>query len=202
MKNKLLALYKKLLKQHGKQHWWPVSSLNPEFEICLGAILTQNTNWNNVTKALHNLNQNNLLNPNTLIKTSHKTLASLIRPSGYYNQKANRLKIFTKFYLTEFKKLRNLPLKESRQRLLTIHGIGKETADSILLYALNKPIFVIDTYTKRTLEREFNISFKEYDAYQQFFHNNLPRNTNLFKEFHALLVTHEKKDSSRTKGNN
>lgn len=187
----LLNIYHQLLNKYGRQGWWPTISKNEkekQFEIIVGSILTQNTSWTNVEKAILSLKQSNLLNPEKILKIEKKKLARLIKSSGYYNQKAERLKIISEFFLKS-KKTNKIP---NREELLKVKGIGQETADSILLYAYNKPYFVVDAYTKRLLSC-FNIKFKDYEQYQNFFHKNLPSDAGLFKEFHALIVEHSKK---------
>ena len=171
--NNINKIYDILYKQFGPQHWWPANS---RFEVIMGAILTQNTNWKNVEKAIKNLKERNLLNKEAIQNTPEKELASLIKPAGYYNQKAKKLKAFVKF-----------EGEITRENLLNIWGIGPETVDSILLYAYNKPIFVIDAYTKRVINR---LGYKEqtYDELQTLFMENLPTDEKLFNEFHALLV--------------
>jgi len=176
-------IYKILFKEYSQRNWWPTISSNKRFEISVGAILTQNTSWSNVEKAIKNLIKNDLLSREAIKRINTKNLAKIIRSSGYHNQKARKLKEFIKF-LCSGKEV-------NRENLLDVWGIGKETADSILLYAYNKPIFVIDAYTKRIINR---IGFKEqsYDELQNLFANNLDKNVNLFKEYHALLVEHGK----------
>ncbi len=189
------------MKSFGSQGWWPFTlagELHPKhhgispqndnerFEIIIGAILTQNTNWKNVEKAIINLNKKKLINVKKIRKINIKKLAKLIRPSGYYNQKAERLKIIANFLsINSIKKLKKE--KKLREKLLSLKGIGPETADSILLYAFQKPVFVVDAYTKRIFQR---IGYKEesYDELQQLFMNNLKKDTKLFNEYHALLV--------------
>ncbi len=197
--NKIKQIYELLLKEYGKQGWWPhykngsfvyykniehkkINSFQ-KFIICISAILTQNTNWDNVEKAIKNLISNNLLSKEAIKKIDIKKLAKIIKSSGYHNQKAKKLKEFVKFL--------DLKKEINRENLLSIWGIGKETADSILLYAYNQPIFVIDAYTKRIINRS---GFKEqtYDELQNLFMNNLDKDVNLFKEYHALLVKHGK----------
>jgi len=175
----MLKIYKKIYDKFGPQGWWPVISNNPKLEICIGAILTQNTSWKNVEKSIKNLEENNLLNLKQLKKIKTKKLALLIKSSGYYNQKARKIKEFVRF-LSSNKKI-------NRENLLNIWGIGPETADSILLYAYNQPIFVIDAYTKRIFER---LGYKEqdYDNLQKFIIKNIPKKTKIYKEYHALLV--------------
>src|SRR3989344_5270845 len=166
--NKIHEIYRTLLSEYGKQGWWPLSKDNlhtkhhngaPEtekdiLEICLGAILTQNTNWNNVEKCIYNLNKEKLIDINKLKKIKTEKLAQLIRSSGYYNQKAIKIKNFIDYiYNKKISDLKNKKKEELRAELLAIKGIGPETADSIILYAFEKPIFVIDAYTKRIFSR-------------------------------------------------
>jgi endonuclease III related protein len=153
------------------------------FEICLGAILTQNTSWTNVEKALLNLNQKNLINPEKIISISIDQLGILIKPTGYFNQKAKKLKEFASFYI--FLKHKT----PTRKQLLDIWGIGPETADSILLYAYKKPSFVVDAYTRKIFEYDKRIS---YDQIKQDFETALPKDYKLYQEFHALIVEHAK----------
>lgn len=187
---RLLNIYHKLYKAFGPQHWWPGET---PFEVIVGAILTQNTNWQNVEKAIDNLKKEKYLSPSGLKRISTKKLAQLIRPSGYYNIKAYRLKEFIKFLFSEYAgglgRMAKDNLSSLRKKLLTVKGIGPETCDSILLYALNKPVFVIDAYTKRILERH-NIldNHATYHEIQELFMKNLTRNTRLFNEYHALFV--------------
>ncbi|MEW6170235.1 MAG: endonuclease III domain-containing protein [Candidatus Omnitrophota bacterium] len=190
MKNKLNKIYQRLYKEFGPQHWWPGES---SFEIMIGAILTQNTNWANVEKAISNLKQKNSLSPNKLYKLSHKRLAQLIRPAGYFNIKAKRIKNFLDFLFKEYKGnikiMRKVPTGTLRKKLLLVNGIGQETADSILLYALDKSVFVVDAYTKRMLLRHKIIKEEtSYEEIQEIFHNNLEQNKELFNEYHALIV--------------
>lgn len=179
--NKILKIYDLLYKKYGSQHWWPCVSNNREFEIVIGAILTQNTNWNNVEKCIKNLKENNLLNKNAIKNINITKLAEFIRSSGYYKQKARKLKEFVNF---------NGII--NRENLLNIWGIGPETTDSILLYAYNQPVFVIDAYTKRIFSR-LGIKLDSYDEYQDYFHKNLTKDYKLFNEYHALLVELAKK---------
>ena len=189
--NKIKLIYNNLYSHFSPQYWWPVTkdgSIGPKYhksiklnenqklEICFGAILTQNTNWKNVEKAIIQLNKNKLININKIIKINNKKLASIIRSSGYHNQKTKKLKNFCSFLLENYNGKLNLFFKNNinklRNELLSIKGIGPETADSIILYAANKPIFVIDAYTKRIMNR---IGFKEetYDELQSLFMSNL-----------------------------
>jgi endonuclease-3 related protein len=159
----------------------------------VGAILTQNTNWLNVEKAIDNLKKYNLLAPDKLYKLSHRRLALLIRPTGYYNIKAKRLKSFLKFFIDHYESnLRNMSTQDTsslRQQLLSIKGIGPETADSILLYVLDRPVFVVDAYTKRVFLRHRLIREDAgYNEMQNLFMQNLKSEVKLFNEYHALLV--------------
>lgn len=190
MKNKLLALYDGLYKTFGPQHWWPART---KFEVIVGAILTQNTAWSNVEKAIANLAGEKLLNPSSLKDIKKKKLAFLIKPSGYYNIKADRLKSFLNFLYKKYdgspKKMFSRDVQNLRLELLEVKGLGKETVDSILLYAGKKPIFVVDAYTKRILSRHNAISNSDdYDDIQRLFMDNLPHDESLFGEYHALLV--------------
>jgi endonuclease-3 related protein len=186
----LMEIYEKLYRAFGPQHWWPGDS---PFEIAVGAILTQNTNWGNVERAIVNIKKKKKLSAAALYKMQKGHLASLIRPAGYFNIKANRLKAFLGFlvehYQGSMEHMRAHDVHHLRERLLSIHGVGPETADSILLYALEKPVFVIDAYTKRVMQRHGIVSEKAtYHELQEIFHANLPRDTQRFNEYHALFV--------------
>jgi endonuclease III related protein len=193
MKNiqqRLLDIFDKLLNAFGKRNWWPGET---ELEIIIGAVLTQNTSWKNVEKAIENLKRHNSLDTDSLYKMDREKLAAIIKPSGFYNIKTSRLKniinVIHNYYSSNILNLKNINMWIIREKLLEINGIGKETADSIILYALNKPIFVIDVYTKRFLKNH-RLYDKEsdYDTIQRFFMKNLPNDTYLFNEFHALIV--------------
>ncbi|MBW2972970.1 endonuclease III domain-containing protein [Candidatus Woesearchaeota archaeon] len=191
-------IFKTLYKTYGAQNWWPVTSKNKQFEIIIGTILTQNTSWKNVEKAIANLKEKNLIHPAKIIKTNKNALAKLIKPSGYFNQKAERLKIVSKFLLQN-KNLSRLPVKKLRETLLEIKGVGPETADSIILYAFNKPSFVVDLYTKRIFSRlGFCNQDCKYDELQDLFHKSLARDAKLFNEYHALIVEHAKQFCRKT----
>lgn len=194
---RLMQIYKTLYKNFGFQGWWPTISKSrnkrdKQFEICVGAILTQNTSWLQVEKAIINLHKAKVLNKNSIQNISMARLASLIRSSGFYKQKAIKLKKFCKFLdKNSFRKLEKMSLRNARKSLLDIYGIGPETADSILLYALSKPSFVIDAYTKRIFSRIMSretAKLKSYDDWQQFFESNLPKDIELYREFHALII--------------
>ncbi len=187
---KLDLIYKKLSARFGPQRWWPADGV---FEVMAGAILTQNTNWSNVEKAIKNLKEAKLLKAAKLYRLPLKKLAALIKPAGYYNIKAKRLKHFLEFFFKSYrgsiKKMSRENLAQLRENLLAVNGIGPETADSILLYALNKPVFVIDAYTKRILSRHRLIKTEaSYDEAQNLFMRNLKPEVKLFNEYHALLV--------------
>jgi endonuclease III related protein len=190
MKNKLYAIYDALSARFGPQHWWPGRT---PFEVMVGAILTQNTNWSNVEKAIAALKRNKLLTPTALFRLPRRKLAALLRPAGYYNVKALRLESFVKFFLSTYAGRTFAMAREDdavlRRRLLEVNGIGEETADSILLYALNKPVFVIDAYTRRVFSRHRlcpgDIS---YAGLQAIFIKGLKKDRKLFNEYHALIV--------------
>jgi endonuclease-3 related protein len=206
--NRIEKIYSLLYAKFKAQHWWPVTKENetaPKYhrriklsekhklEIIFGAILTQNTSWKNVEKAIINLSKRNLINARKINAISTKKLAAIIRPAGYYNQKAKKLKNFSSFLLRNYngslKVLFEKGTAELREELLSVNGIGKETADSITLYAAEKPIFVIDAYTKRIYSRIFGIRNEiGYDELQRVFEKSLKKDTQLFKEYHALLV--------------
>jgi len=193
--NKFLFIYDKLFKVYGKQGWWPTTlsgELHPSyhgkkpndkqrFEIVVGAILTQNTSWSNVEKAIFELNKADVLSVDSLRRINVKKLAKLIRSAGYYNQKAERLKLVADFFCKN--------KSPSRDELLSVKGVGPETADSVLLYAFDRPFFVVDAYTKRIF---FRVGFCGekcgYGELQCLFHKQLPKDSKLFNEFHALLV--------------
>ena len=186
----LLKIYDLLYRKFGPRHWWPG---NTRLEIIIGAILTQNTAWANVEKAIRNLKKERVLNAKALSAIPEKTLAELIRPSGYYNIKAGRIKNFLKFLNTHYNGslagMFGTDLYKLKEELLSVKGIGQETADSILLYAGNKPIFVVDAYTKRIFSRHGFISKNvEYKKIQSLFMDNLRQDARLFNEFHALIV--------------
>ncbi|MCX7769639.1 MAG: endonuclease [Proteobacteria bacterium] len=193
MTKTILDIYNLLLKHYKNQNWWPADT---QFEVIIGAILTQNTSWNNVTKAISNLKKNDLLEPKKLYNTKPEIIEYLIKPSGFYKQKTLKIINFLNFfanYKFNFDLLKNE--KNLRDLLLKIKGIGPETADSILLYALNLPYFVVDSYTKRVMFR-LGVTKKEnidYASLQTIFHNSLPLDIEIYKEYHALIVEHSKK---------
>lgn len=182
----------KLLRDHfGFQNWWPGES---PFEVMIGAILTQNTSWPNVEKALRILKRGGLLDPKKLRDMEKSRLSEYIRPSGYYNQKALKVKAFLTFYEKNFfsdvRVMKKTGKEKLRKLLLDVRGIGRETADSMLLYAASKKIFVIDGYTKRSFTRLgfFSDENIPYDEARMLFENNLPRRLELYKDYHAQIV--------------
>uniref|UniRef100_A9A6E0 HhH-GPD family protein n=1 Tax=Methanococcus maripaludis (strain C6 / ATCC BAA-1332) TaxID=444158 RepID=A9A6E0_METM6 len=204
-------IYDHLLELYGPQGWWPlldVDGCNPTktgsvngyhpnnyeypktknqcFEICIGAILTQNTSWPSVEKSLKNLRNLIEITPENIINLDIELLKEAIKPSGYYNQKSERLKGFSKYFI----ELTDTP---SREELLKLKGVGPETADSMLLYAFKVPSFVVDAYTKRML---FNLNLIEnnekYDKIKELFEENIPKNLEIYQEYHAILVEHAK----------
>ncbi len=186
----LTEIYRLLFESFGPQHWWPGET---QFEIIIGAILTQNTSWANVEKAIANLKSADLLNPESLHSLDHSQLAELIRPAGYFNIKAKRLKSFLDWLFENYDgRLRNLEGVETyqlRTGLLSVKGIGPETADSILLYAFGRPVFVVDAYTARIAVRHQLIEPDAgYEQLQDLFQSNLQQDVQLFNEYHALLV--------------
>ncbi len=189
-RQQLLTFYDRLLDHFGPQNWWPGDS---PFEIMIGAILTQNTNWQNVAKAITNLKQADLLDPHRLAQLDHQRLAALIKPAGYFNIKAKRLHNFLTWLIDRFdgdvESAKQLDTQSLRIELLAIKGIGPETADSILLYGFQKLIFVVDRYTCRILWRHHLLDEDiDYDYVQQLFTDALPADLGIYNEYHALLV--------------
>lgn len=185
--------YELLLKHYGRQEWWPADD---NFEVMVGAILTQNTAWSNVEKAILNLKQYKMCNSDGLSKIDQKYLAQLIRPSGYFNQKAERLKLFARWYQQQggYDPLNKLSLPQLRSLLLGLKGIGEETADDMVLYAFNRPSFVIDSYTRRIFSRLGLCTGTEtYHQLQQQFHQQLSHDVEKYKQYHALIVSHAKR---------
>lgn len=187
-----MRLYEGMLAAYGEQAWWPADSA---FEIAVGAVLTQNTNWSNVERAIDNLKQAGVLELGALLSLSTGQLAELIRPSGYYNIKADRLRGLCRHLDREggLEALGAMPLEQARAGLLAVKGVGPETADDILLYALDRPVFVIDTYTRRLLQRHALATGQEtYEVLRRGFELALPADVTLFKQYHALIVQHAK----------
>ena len=182
--------YDALFEKHGPQSWWPGRT---RFEIIVGAILAQNTSWSNVERAIVALRRERRLTPLGIERMPQAKLAGLIRSSGYFRQKARKLKAFVKFlrqnYASSLTKMFRIPTDELREQLLRVHGIGPETADSMLLYAGGHPVFVVDAYTRRVLERHGLVHEKAtYEEIRRLFENSLPKRVSLFNEYHALIV--------------
>jgi endonuclease-3 related protein len=189
---RLDRMYGRLLKAFGPQGWWPGQT---PFEVSVGAILTQNTAWSNVEKAIANLRRAGALSFRGMRRLSESGLAALVRPSGYYNQKARKLRAFLEWLALHggasgsLRRALTGPLAAVRESLLSVHGIGPETADSILLYAGHRPVFVIDAYTRRVLARHGLAAGDEpYEELRALFEKGLPPDVRLYNEFHALLV--------------
>ncbi len=186
----LPELYHKLYHAFGPQSWWPGDT---PLEVAVGAILTQNTNWGNVEKAIFNLKKQGVLSAKAIHEMPPDDLALLIKPAGYFNIKAKRLKSFIDFLMNDFhgsmKRMKTGDTHSLRDKLLNVNGIGPETADSILLYALEKPVFVIDAYTKRVISRHKIMEHdRSYEDFQELFHSSLQTDVQLFNEYHALFV--------------
>uniref|UniRef100_UPI00404A5723 endonuclease III domain-containing protein n=1 Tax=Desulfobacca sp. TaxID=2067990 RepID=UPI00404A5723 len=185
-----MHLYQLLWQHYGPQGWWPGET---PLEVAVGAILTQNTNWQNVARAIDRLKEAGVLSASALMALPLPELAALIRPAGYYNVKADRLKNFLAYLMTSYQgsmaRMAAASLERLRPELLAVKGIGPETADSILLYALHKPIFVVDAYTHRIFARHgLTAGPYSYEGLQSLCHASLPCDLALFQEFHALLV--------------
>lgn len=216
-------MFDRLLTAYGPQHWWPADS---PFEVAVGAVLTQNTAWGNVEKAISNLRRQGLLSPAALLETPPAELASAIRPSGYFNIKTQRLRALCQLLVQHggLDSMAVWPLRQQREALLAVHGVGPETADDILLYALQQPVFVIDTYSRRLLQRlGLAVGNEDYEVLRRGFERSLgagaaqrvvaeggpqgrhvqPRrrpghDVALFNEYHALIVRHAKVSCRRT----
>ena len=189
-RKRLILIYERLLESFGPQRWWPGDT---PFEVAVGAILTQNTNWSNVERAISNLKRSGKLGASAIHNMTSTELAELIRPAGYFNVKAKRLKSFVDFLVSGYggsmARLSRKGLLDLRHELLQVHGIGPETADSIMLYALNKPVFVVDAYTRRVLSRHGLMDEAEgYEAFRSLFEDNLDHDLRMFNEFHAQFV--------------
>ena len=192
----LPEIYRRLFGEYGPQHWWPGEG---PFEMIVGAILTQSAAWTNVEKALASMKAAGCWSFEALHRTHESELAEIVRPSGYFNAKARKLKAFAArvsvAYQGDLGAMLAKPTPELREELLAIHGIGEETADDIIVYAAGKPSFVIDAYSRRIVDR-MGLSpdggNPKYRDYQALFHHNLPPETPLFNEFHALLDRHAK----------
>jgi len=185
-----MDIYEAMFTRWGEQHWWPART---HMEMIVGAILTQNTAWKNVERAIARLRKEQALTIQTIDQTSAEQLAEWIRPAGYFNIKAKRLQAFTTLVTQEFngrlQKLFNLPTPDLRETLLSVNGIGPETADSILLYAARRPCFVVDAYTRRVLSRHGWISEQAtYDEVAALICQHIPEDIRLYNEYHALIV--------------
>jgi len=187
----LRKIYQKLFRALGPQGWWPADSA---FEMMLGAILTQATNWHNVEQAIQRLAHTGALQPREVLAIPTRRLEQLVRPAGYFRQKAKRVKVFTQWYVDRYagraRRMFRTPWRKLREELLALHGIGPETADSMLLYAGQQPVFVIDAYTTRIFRRHRLIRGRAtYDTIQRWVMQELPADTQLYNEYHALLVS-------------
>ncbi len=191
MKNRIYEMYERLFERFSYQYWWPAQTKD---EIVIGAILTQNTAWHNVEKAISNLKNSNLCSLSKIHTSNIEDIKDCIKPAGFFNQKARYLKNTADFFIKNgsFSKLNSYDAQTLRKMLLSIKGVGKETADSILLYAFDKAIFVVDAYTKRLVKRHNLIDTLSYDAIQNLFMQNLIKDAKLFGEYHALIVKNAK----------
>lgn len=180
----LVELYEDLLKAFGYQDWWPADS---RFEVMIGAVLTQNVSWKNVETAIDNLKEEDLLSPESIVSVEEERLQELIKPTGFYRQKAARLKRLSRKIIDSGGVDVFLDLDGLRDELVGIKGIGPETADSIALYAANRPIFVVDAYTERILERMFGIE-GDYEEIRSLFESEMEKKVVIYQEYHALLV--------------
>lgn len=188
----LLLTYDTLLERFGAQHWWPADS---PFEVMVGAVLTQNTAWSNVERAIANLAERGKLDAEKIVAARNDHLANWLRPSGYFNIKAKRLKNFCRWYLEQggYRRLARLATADLRRALLSVNGIGHETADDILLYAFARPVFVVDAYTRRLFSRLGLVQGDEaYDDMRLAIETCLDADVELFNEYHALIVRHAK----------
>ena len=190
MQKNVQSIYDSLYDYYGPQGWWPADT---PFEMMIGSILVQNTNWRNVDKALNKLKP--FLTPELIDKLAIDELAQLIRSSGFYNIKAKRIKAFMDWFKTydyNIEQIKNIDSKQLRYELLKINGVGKETADVMLLYAFDKPIFVVDAYARRIFYRVGFDMPTTYDGFRNIVEKEIPRNLNVYNEYHALLVEHAK----------
>ncbi|MEN8198494.1 MAG: endonuclease III domain-containing protein [Thermodesulfobacteriota bacterium] len=199
--NLFLRVYDRLHDHYGPQGWWPGES---GFEVMVGAVLTQNTNWSNVEKAIHNLKETGHFSFASLLELPSELLAEYIRPAGYFNIKAGRLKNLLQMIVDEYEGEPDFlfadSLESSRENLLRVKGVGPETADSILLYGAGKPIFVIDTYTHRVFSRHQLVAEEsDYHSLQQDFMDSLPEDVQLFNEYHGLIVAVAKEFCKKSK---
>ncbi|KLK87390.1 endonuclease [Methanoculleus sediminis] len=186
----LIQIYEALFAAFGHQHWWPART---PFETMIGAILTQNVSWTNAAQAVRSLEDAGILDPHLLAAADTAEIAPLIVPSRYYNQKAERIREFARVYVAEFgadpAAMATVETGELRERLLALRGFGKETADTILLYVCEKPVFVVDAYTRRIFSRYgFLPEGASYDLTQRLFAENLEPDAELFNDYHAQIV--------------
>ena len=186
----LEAFYRRMAAHYGPTHWWPGDSA---FEIAIGAILTQNTAWTNVEKAIANLKRARLLSPRKMVACPVDELEAALRPSGYFRQKAKRVRLFCQHLIGHYRgsvvRMARRPLPELREELLALNGIGPETADDILLYACEKPVFVVDAYTRRILSRHGLVPPDiGYEPLRALFERHLDEDIHTFKEYHGLIV--------------
>lgn len=191
-RTRIAQVYARLLAANGKQHWWPGDTA---FEIMVGAVLTQNTAWTNVERAIANLKEAGVLSPQAVVEAHPRRLAGWLKPSGYFNVKARRLRAMCRWLIGRggIRKIARLPTQDLRKALLAVHGIGPETADDILLYAFHRPVFVIDAYTRRIFQRLGVIDGNEdYETLRRVFETTLDSDAQLFNEYHALIVVHGK----------
>ena len=200
LNSQLQDIFDRMLARYGRQHWWPADT---PFEMMVGAVLTQATAWTNVERAIGRLKDADALSPTAIRRMDKEPLATLIYSSGFYNAKACRLKALVRFlgdaYDDDIDAMRLEDSAKLRRELLGVKGIGEETADAILLYALDKPSFVIDAYTRRLFQRLGIVPKSEaYSAYQEMFADGLPQDTALFAEYHALIVQHCKEACRKT----
>ena len=185
----LESIYRRLFDHYGPQHWWPAET---PFEVMVGAVLTQNTAWTNVERAIENLRRADLLEAEAIAVLSLDRLALHLRPSGYFNVKARRLQALCRWVLAQ-DEAKDLATEPLRERLLSIHGIGPETADDILLYAYQRPVFVIDAYTRRLFSRLGLLDGDlPYETLRATFERALPPEVAIYNEYHALIVHHAK----------
>jgi endonuclease-3 related protein len=190
MADELLRIYQTLLAHYGELHWWPAKT---PYEVILGAVLTQNTAWGNVEKAIANFQGE--LDPESLAGMDTEKLAEAIRPAGFFNQKAGYLKAATAWFAVygyNVSAVQRQPLDKLRAELLATKGIGQETADAILLYAFGFPTFVVDAYTHRLCARYPLDAGKGYSAVKAFFESRLPKSACVYNNFHALIVENAK----------
>ena len=185
-------VYQSLFKHYGPQHWWPADT---PFEVMVGAVLTQNTAWSNVERAIVNLKENDCLSAERIIAVPENKLAAWLRPSGYFNIKAKRLRNICRWYIEagEYDAVKRMDTGQLRKALLLVNGVGPETADDILLYAFERPVFVIDAYTRRLFSRLGMIEKDAgYEHLRATFEESLTKDVKMFNEYHALIVIHAK----------